>query len=818
MAISKLKVVFALQCGICICAPDSIAESVSMAPPKYYLYQNVPHNSAGGCALVNAKWWEDESGSKGVDGATPDPNGDYYTKNFWLDTRNESSGKSVPFACNSLHIGEVGGSWARLNIYTVYSSVFKVLGKGLFLHNGFSQLNWKPVTIDGSITVDSPSSSAFYIYDRYCDTVLNIPATMHSKKGACLRFFANSESGSSGSRTFVVKITGDCSDYNGNFRIGKDSNDLGRNTRFYPPEGGIAGSLTVKATGCVALGSKDVTVGEISFEDGSTFITGKGCLNVTNAFAASGTVNISFEGLTVPNIETPGFAILSVPAGSMLLPEKFRVVGVEAINCKSAALSVVENENGGKTLYATFVRNSVYVSPNGDDGNTGADESNPFKTLSHAVSVMSDGIIYAMPGTYEDGLCDVGDSQTQSRVHVSGRVMLLSTAGTQQTIIKGQAPTDGGEHGSGAARCVTLDDGAVIQGFTLTGGYTYSDDDDAALYPQTLGGGVYAKSGSAILDCNIYGNYARRGGGGYGGNYVRCTFGTNTISKGNWSGPDIFGQRNPSRCFDCIFRSQIHGYVHVYQNCDLYNCTFTTEEYGGVQYNCNVYNCLIRSKSNVTCANYTQYHNCVLAMQPNEKEGEVPVVVDCVITNLSDAIDADGRLLKGSPAIDKGNRDHYLDGWVAAGLDDSFLNGDFYGGQRIYNAKIDAGAVEYDWRGDYTDVVAKRRLEVVQASEDVESQEGESLKLADGAKFVMEWDSENGGVGLRMECVASVVGAGALSVSMDGETIATVTEGVSSVTWKSTKDSHVLEFSYSGAGEALIGSFENRNGLRIRLR
>jgi len=83
----------------------------------------------------------------------------------------------------------------------------------------------------------------------------------------------------------VVKITGDCSDYNGNFRIGKDSNDLGRNTRFYPPEGGIAGSLTVKATGCVALGSKDVTVGEISFEDGSTFITGKGCLNVTNAFA-----------------------------------------------------------------------------------------------------------------------------------------------------------------------------------------------------------------------------------------------------------------------------------------------------------------------------------------------------------------------------------------------------------------------------------------------------------------------------------------------------------------------------------------------------
>jgi hypothetical protein len=82
----------------------------------------------------------------------------------------------------------------------------------------------------------------------------------------------------------------------------------------------------------------------------------------------------------------------------------------------------------------------------------------------------------------------------------------------------------------------------------------------------------------------------------------------------------------------------------------------------------------------------------------------------------------------------------------------------------------------------------------------------------------MDWNSENGGVGLRMECVASVVGAGALSVSMDGETIATVTEGESAVTWKSTKDSHVLEFSYSGPGQATVGSFKNKNGFRIRLR
>ena len=153
MAISKLKVAFALQCGISMCVLDSVAESSPDAAPKYYLYQRVPHNSEGGCALVNAKWWVDESGNKGVDGDTPDPNGDYYTKNYWLDTPNENQGKTVPFACNSLHIGEVGGDWGRLNIYTARDSVFKVLGKGLFLHNGYSQLNWRPVTIEGNVTV-----------------------------------------------------------------------------------------------------------------------------------------------------------------------------------------------------------------------------------------------------------------------------------------------------------------------------------------------------------------------------------------------------------------------------------------------------------------------------------------------------------------------------------------------------------------------------------------------------------------------------------------------------------------------------------------
>ena len=188
MKSNGFKILFTFQCGILALLPGAFAEDVLVAPPKYYLYQDVPHNSEGGCALVNAKWWENELGEKGTDGVLPDPKGDYYTKTYRIDTRNENSGASLPFECNSLHIGELGTAWSRINVYTANQSTFKILGRGLFLHRGLMQLNWKPVTIDGNITVDSPGSDAFAVYDRYCDTVLNIPAAMHSPKNACLKF------------------------------------------------------------------------------------------------------------------------------------------------------------------------------------------------------------------------------------------------------------------------------------------------------------------------------------------------------------------------------------------------------------------------------------------------------------------------------------------------------------------------------------------------------------------------------------------------------------------------------------------------------
>ena len=788
--------------------------------PKYFLYQNVPHNSSGGCALVNAKWWEDESGNKGADtspATVPDPTGAYYTKSYWLDTRNETLGQSVPFECDSLHIGEVGGVWGRLNIYTTVNSVFKVLGRGLFLHNGFSQINWKPATIDGNITVDSPSTAAFYIYDRYCDTVLNIPAAMHSPRTGCLRFFANSDASASGDRTFTVKITGDCSDYLGNIEVGKDSNTDGRNTRLYLPDGGLAGSITVKATGTLTIGDNDVIIGGLSLKNGSTLVTSGGRFVMTNSLAVSGTVNVRVAGYSA-NVEYPRRAILTVPSGVALSTAPFNVIADFGLACKGAALTVeTDEESGCKTLYATFTRNAVYVSPTGDDNDTGEDAEHPFATLAHAVSAMSNGMIYALPGTYDSGLCDTEAGTTHSRIHIPTNVYVKSTAGAASTFIVGASPAEDAATREGATRCVKMDSGAVLQGFSLTGGNVYiHDSDNSSSYPQSTGGAVRGSVGSVVLDCRIYENTSMRGNVSVGA-YVRCWFGTNTAMYASWATRDVFGNASDTAntrtyCFDCMFSRPNSPYNYVSHYVRLYNCTFPSSADNGstLATNCRAYNCLFCTSSGI---GGVDFYNCVLTKAPSASG----VAVNCTVTNLANAVDADGRLVKGSPAIDAASRDIYLAGWDAAGIDRSLLGKDFFGGQRVYNGKLDAGCSEYDWRDDYTGIVAQRRLTVTSATEDVAVADDMcSIKLAGDSALQLAWNC--GDKHPRLSCNVSVSGTGDFAIKMDGVTVATASAGETRLYLKATAPSHVLEFVFKGDGYVTVGSFASETGITINFK
>lgn len=39
------------------------------------------------------------------------------------------------------------------------------------------------------------------------------------------------------------------------------------------------------------------------------------------------------------------------------------------------------------------------------------------------------GVIHALPGTYDDGFCDVSSEATQSRAHLRANTLLVSTVG-----------------------------------------------------------------------------------------------------------------------------------------------------------------------------------------------------------------------------------------------------------------------------------------------------------------------------------------------------------------------------------------------------
>jgi len=521
-AVKKVRI--ALAFGTLLCALCASADA-----PKYYMNAD---DTNSGDAFVNAKWWNDEGGTPGVPGALPDANGDFYVVGHKISTTNEMLGATCPINFNSLHIGKVNGLTSFFHVRVSDKSILKVLGEGLYLHNGQMPLQWHPITIDGIVTVDALDAYPFLIYSAYSSTTLNIPATLHAGEEANLQFRAihNNLANDKEKDTLHVKLLGDYSDYRGRMIVGADNDTVARFVQLELLNGDFPGSLVVKTNGEISVGSDDVKVGSCVFEDGSAIVARGGCLVVTNDFQAEGTVGVSLAGCDTPNVENPRAAIISVPAGVSISSGNFRVVETAAsLSCKAVSFTVERDENGGSTLYASFERSSVYVSPNGSDDDTGADEDHAFATLAHAVSVLDDGVIYALPGTYASGVCDLGDACTHSRVHIPAKVVLKSTEGAEQTFIVGDAgvaPQGDATARAGATRCARLDSGAVLQGFTLTGGYVYNNDkDDPSLKYEQTGAGVIGEVGSVVLDCRLYENTAVCGGAAQGGAYVRCRFG-----------------------------------------------------------------------------------------------------------------------------------------------------------------------------------------------------------------------------------------------------------------------------------------------------
>ena len=782
--------------------------------PKYFLYQNLTDK----VSVTNALYWKDAQGNLGSSGGIVDPSGDYYSGPYQLLTLNSD----FRFNVHSLHIGEVGGNKGRLIDYSAnYNFAFGVKGDGLFLNRGFMSIQWLPFEVCETVTVTAPESDPFEVYTAYgYNEQHDYAPRMHGEFSATLKSAAGTElwlyhAGSknpenSVNTTYKYTFSGDYSGFSGALRVGRDDEDGGRVSKVEFTSGDFPGTLKLTKSALLSLDAADLKVKNLVLSDGASIETAGGAIAIEGGFTQAGSVTIRNANSnllgSLPNVEFPEVEILTVKYGSSVDESKFTLTFSDE-TVTDFAFDWRDNGDGTKTLVAAIKRPACYVSEKSGDDNADGSIDNPFATLSKAVSKMTDGVIYVLPGTYDDGFCDLDDGSgttVQSRVRVPSRVFLKSTGGAQQTIIVGVRPN--GDSGAGATRCVRLDDGAVIQGFTLTGGCgcTAKDDADA---PNRFGGAVHGTGTSLVMDSIITNNVAYRGGGVFGGNYVRCFF------KGNsrhYSGYDAFANANFKTCiFDSVFDDQ-SGVVLIYSRVEAYNCLFTGAKATSDE-NCKLVNCVffttseLRGKSNV-------YDHCVMAKAPTEFSGNGSMTGCKVADGLADAFDENYRPKAGCVAIDFGDNGKYLAAWDAAGLSRAHLK-DFGGGQRIYDGAIDAGCGEYDWRGDYGEVLG-RKVSVVEASSGAVLSGGYPV-LHDGETLAVDFAHD--GRGGFVDCV--LTGNGTLYVWCD-ETLLGELAASGTVKFKSPNTSDKLRFTFksqSGASAAIV-RMSDKSGTTLILR
>ena len=136
----------------------------------------------------------------------------------------------------------------------------------------------------------------------------------------------------------------------------------------------------------------------------------------------------------------------------------------------------------GSSLHAA----TYYVATNGNDTVSGLDWANALKTISNGVAKAagdSGGTVLVSNGTYV----------LTSTITATNDITVISLLGKAQTIVDG----------NNAKRCFYIYTNAVVDGFTITRGYTGGN-----------GGGAYCDYGGIVRNCTISDCTGLNGGGG----------------------------------------------------------------------------------------------------------------------------------------------------------------------------------------------------------------------------------------------------------------------------------------------------------------
>ena len=220
-----------------------------------------------------------------------------------------------------------------------------------------------------------------------------------------------------------------------------------------------------------------------------------------------------------------------------------------------------------------------------------------------------------------------------NRVCVSANVTVRSVNGPAVTIIQGAS--DNGTPGPAAVRCAYLLSGAVMEGFTLTSGYTSGAGGTGEFLDQ-IGGGVLLLTNSLLNNCILSGNSAIGQGGGaacyQGGILNNCVINRNIAYQGGGVFCEMGGILN--NCTVSQNTANYGGGVDMLNDSSINNCIVWGNTAGIVGDNINMQG---------GCIHYT----CSSPLP----EGEGNICADPMFKNpLSNF-----RLRVGSPCVDAGS-------------------------------------------------------------------------------------------------------------------------------------------------------------------
>lgn len=194
------------------------------------------------------------------------------------------------------------------------------------------------------------------------------------------------------------------------------------------------------------------------------------------------------------------------------------------------------------TNTAETVQREYWVDPvAGDDDNAGTSANAPLKTLAKVAANLaltaSDAklnlrtLVHCAAGDYSEGGVTVSEPDVMSRLALTDYRLLVrfKGAGRGQSFISGAPDPDSADgRGPNAVRCLYFaasSQGRVaVQGFTLCNGFADAGDADE---PRNQGGLVWCGGGTGahqVLDGELVGGDAFRGGIAMRGDFLRCIF------------------------------------------------------------------------------------------------------------------------------------------------------------------------------------------------------------------------------------------------------------------------------------------------------